>query len=223
MPLQYNPEDHPEDYNEADAQAAMPPVAMPEWLREAVAKRAEERAQRDQQIVGNAGGGGNQGGGGFDPQPLPPQAVPPKKAPEKKRFQQTFRPFDLSSVYVKKPRVIYLLRGVPGGGKTTLAQILDFAYRKWGLSLQHYEADQFLINPETGNYELTPERLAEAHEACQKSVEDAMKLYGAVIAVSNPFITRAHLEPYLRMAKKYDYTPFEIICRGTFDNVHDVP
>src|SRR5258708_28754504 len=130
-------------------------------------------------------------------------------------------PLDLSSIYRKNPRVIYLLRGVSGSGKTTLASILSYSYIRWGFPIAHFEADQFLIDPSTGSYKADPEGLREAHEACQKAVEDTMS-GGVVVIVSNPFVARAHLEPYLRMAKKFSYAPLEIICRGNFPNIHGI-
>lgn len=55
-----------------------------------------------------------------------------------------------------KTKELYLLRGIPGAGKSTLAK---------SLGGKHVEADMFHINKE-GVYDWRPEHVKKAHEWC---------------------------------------------------------
>lgn len=111
--------------------------------------------------------------------------------------------------------LLYIIRGIPGTGKSTLAKKLT----------EHvYEADQFFINADTGAYEFNPEKLDEAHRYCQTSVISAMAKKLPVIAVANTFTRRWEIEPYYRMANAMNYTVIEItLTNAPFNNIHNVP
>lgn len=129
----------------------------------------------------------------------------------------------LDCIKEKGFKMIYLIRGIPGSGKSTLAALVKYAIAKCGWSTYSFEADTFFVNPTTNEYVFNAEKLGEAHSQCQASVERVMSEEKGVVIVSNTFVYRAHLEPYLKMARKYGYTPIEYVCRGNFQNVHGVP
>ena len=58
---------------------------------------------------------------------------------------------------------LYLLRGIPGAGKSTLAKQLGDS---------HFETDGFFMVD--GEYKFDPTKLREAHQWCQSQVELAM-------------------------------------------------
>lgn len=121
-------------------------------------------------------------------------------------------------------KFLYLIRGIPGSGKSTLAAMIRTSIQRiCGYNTFHFEADDFFVNQLTGEYLFLPEKLAEAHAYCQKSAEFSMENEKGIVIVSNTFVYRAHLEPYLKMAKKYGYTPIEITCNGNFKSIHEVP
>jgi predicted kinase len=114
-------------------------------------------------------------------------------------------------------KCLYLIRGIPGSGKSTFAKelVADFLV---------CEADKFFIKD--NEYQFNPSKLGEAHSWCQKIVETYMKdgeLYPK-IAVSNTFTTERELQPYFDLAEKYDYVVFSVIVENRHDNesVHNV-
>lgn len=115
-------------------------------------------------------------------------------------------------------KTLFIVRGVPGSGKTTLAGMLPVNC--------HFEADQFFTNEETGEYIFDATKLKEAHEWCRASVEKAMKGYNAnAIAVSNTFTQEWEMKAYFDLAEQYDYRVISLIVekRHGGNNVHGVP
>jgi len=104
---------------------------------------------------------------------------------------------------------IILIRGVPGSGKSTIAE---------GDYPNHVncEADQFF--QKNGRYQHNSKKIKEAHKWCQDKALDALK-NGSNVVVSNTFIKLWEMEPYLDMG-----FPVKVVeAKGAFDNVHGVP
>lgn len=124
-------------------------------------------------------------------------------------------------------KTLYLIRGVPGSGKTTMAEYIGdavvYAAGSWGeiIPMARFEADQF-FETDTG-YKWAQDRLGDAHIWCQSQARNAMETGIPNVLVSNTFIKQWTLEPYRSLARVYDYTVFEIVCRGSFQNIHGVP
>ena len=122
-------------------------------------------------------------------------------------------------------KTIYLLRGLPGGGKSTLAKKLV------GHDFLVCEADKYFIDKETGDYNFDVTKLKDAHKYCQDLVETYMKdslvneQFYREIAVSNTFTQEWEMKPYFELAKKYGYTVFVTIVENRHGgkNVHGVP
>lgn len=112
-------------------------------------------------------------------------------------------------------KILYLIRGVPGAGKSTLANKLTASVA---------EADQFMVDA-SGEYKFDASKLPTCHAACRHLVETWMKLgEHPIIAVANTFIKRWEMEPYLRLSEENGYTVIEISLTGQrFVNVHGVP
>ncbi len=117
-------------------------------------------------------------------------------------------------------KILILLRGVPGSGKSTMARrIVDETPN--GAAI-HFEADMYFSR--TGEYVFDPAALPEAHGWCQESVLNALKNPAIeTVVVSNTFIKRWEVEPYLKMAKELGINV--VIRRMTtlFSNLHGVP
>lgn len=110
--------------------------------------------------------------------------------------------------------ILYIIRGIPGSGKTTLARKLA--------PDANYAADDYFYDSD-GNYKFDVTKLDAAHKWCHKSVENAMINGVPVIAVNNTFVRKWEYADYIEMAEKLGYRPVEIICRGNFGSIHNVP
>jgi predicted kinase len=122
------------------------------------------------------------------------------------------------------PKILYIVRGVPGSGKSTFAKTLTNEY-------SICEADQYFVDRETGEYKFNFDELKNAHQWCRNEVEIRMKdnqvnyQFYPTIVVSNTFTQEWEMEPYFKLAEKYGYTVFSVIVENRHGgkNEHGVP
>ena len=125
---------------------------------------------------------------------------------------------------------LYIIRGLPGTGKSTLGKTLA--------GEQSFAADDYFMVD--GEYRFDPSKLGEAHNQCARNVKSALLDGEAAIksgvtsfsvAVCNTFSCRWEYEPYITMARKVGArfylidlfdgaTPFEELFAR---NAHGVP
>ncbi len=114
-------------------------------------------------------------------------------------------------------KVLYLIRGIPGSGKTTLGkQILK------GTNGVLVSADDYFTSSD-GSYNFDPTKICEAHRSCQVRSNDAMSKGITPVVVANVFHKRLHMQPYLEYAEKHGYHVVEICVSSGFKNVHGCP
>ena len=108
---------------------------------------------------------------------------------------------------------LILLRGLPGAGKSTFADLI---------CNQYIEADMFF--KQEGEYKFDPSKLKEAHAWCKDKAESWMR-NGYNVCVSNTFTQEWEMKAYYELASKYDYKVFSIIVENRHGNssVHNVP
>lgn len=116
-----------------------------------------------------------------------------------------------------KKKILYLITGPAGAGKTTRAKKLI----QEKLIKHHYEADMLMLD-KFGDYYFNPKRLPECHGWCQKATEKAMELGEAVI-VSNTTLTKKQAKPYIDMAKRHGYEVVIEHLTTQFKSTHAVP
>jgi predicted kinase len=111
-------------------------------------------------------------------------------------------------------KTLYIIRGLPGTGKSTLAIRLA--------SNTIVAADDFMLNSK-GEYEFDPAKLPEAHQQCQEKIDFFMRCGCIHIAVHNTFTTVQEMAPYVELCKKYNYVPHIVTTETNFGSIHSVP
>lgn len=108
---------------------------------------------------------------------------------------------------------LYIVRGVPGCGKTTFAATICENVAT--------ADDYFMVD---GEYKFDITKLHKAHKQCQDTAERFMT-FGVDLAVANTSTTEKEMKAYYKMAEKYGYTVFSIIVenRHSGKDTHGVP
>lgn len=118
-----------------------------------------------------------------------------------------------------KKNTLYLIRGIPGSGKSTEAQRIlsgdSTSQIKW------FEADMFFVN-DRGEYLFDPSKLHKAHKWCLDKTEKALS-EGFNVIVSNTFSTLQELKPYQSLASKFGAYVNMRQMNNSFKSIHNVP
>lgn len=127
-------------------------------------------------------------------------------------------------------KILFLLRGVPGSGKTTVANILSENGKYPVLSADMYFEDS------EGNYNWDASKIKDAHTWCKDEVENwcrrgketfvfnVLSSPSFKIFVANTFTQEWEMEDYFKLAEKYGYMVVTLICENRHEgkNVHNV-
>ncbi len=121
------------------------------------------------------------------------------------------------------PKVLTLVRGLPGSGKSTFANLIT---NKFSIC----EADLFFYDKE-GNYNFDGSKIKLAHVWCFNQVRTRMEdnklnpQFYSEIVVSNTFTQEWEMEKYYELAEEYGYKIFSIIVENRHGgiNQHGVP
>ena len=125
---------------------------------------------------------------------------------------------------------LILIRGLPGSGKSYLADwlktVLNYDPDWWDGSEHmwfHRETDQFFCSDKYVNdYKFDASKLKEAHQWCQNEVRGILNS-GCSVIVSNTFTRIWEMQPYIDMAKEFGAKLTVITCEGQYGSVHNVP
>ncbi len=112
-------------------------------------------------------------------------------------------------------RDLIIVRGLPGSGKTTVAE-------KFGRAICC--ADDY-VTDRNGNYNWSPNTIGASHAWSQRKCARFMKANIETVVVANTTTTEREMKPYVDLAKKYGYRVFSIIVENRHGgkNVHNVP
>lgn len=110
---------------------------------------------------------------------------------------------------------LYILRGVPGSGKSKLAALIAPDH--------NVAADDYFDLYNGGKF--NPNFLPDAHAWCLAVAKTWMGVGEEHVAVHNTFTREWEFEKYVEAAKEYGYTVHTIIVenRHGSSSVHDVP
>ena len=113
-----------------------------------------------------------------------------------------------------KMKDLYLLRGIPGSGKSSLAKSIGGV---------HYEADMYFMID--GKYQFDVSKLKLAHNWCAIQVQKSMVDEEPKIIVSNTFTQEWEMQTYYELAKMHGYRVFSLIVENRHGGVneHGVP
>lgn len=95
---------------------------------------------------------------------------------------------------------LFLIRGLPGSGKSTLGSQL-------APGANNAADDYFVVG---GEYRFDPAKLGAAHAFCQSQTRTLLKAGRAAVAVCNTFTCRWELEPYFALARELRVKPIVI-------------
>lgn len=109
-------------------------------------------------------------------------------------------------------KTLYIIRGVPGSGKSALAH---------QLTKNVVETDDFMMVD--GEYKYDKDKVYACHKKCFNKVLDYMVHNVSPIAVANTFIKKKDYKPYVDLAKEFGYNVEIKVCKGEFKNIHNVP
>ena len=116
-------------------------------------------------------------------------------------------------------KTLYLIRGVPGSGKSSFAkELLDN-----GFVQMHFEADSFFYGND-GVYHFDEKYLPQAHQLCQDNTWYWLGRNRSV-AVSNTSTTETEVETYAKIAEEAGAKFVSIIVENRHGgtNLHNVP
>jgi predicted kinase len=111
-----------------------------------------------------------------------------------------------------------LLRGLPGAGKSTLAKQLSEGGKHPVFSIDSY------FTNEKGEYDFKFDENHKAYKACEEQTEKALMQNNSKVFVDNTFTLDWELEPYFKMAKKFNYQLHVVTVENyhSSENIHNV-
>jgi predicted kinase len=117
---------------------------------------------------------------------------------------------------------LILLRGVPGSGKSTFANVI--LQQPNNNPQEVLSADDFFVNNE-GDYIFDDTKIKEAHNYCQFRCSERMRQEISRIVVANTFTQEWEMDIYYEMAKRYNYRVHSVIIENRHgnENIHGVP
>jgi len=118
---------------------------------------------------------------------------------------------------------VIILRGLPGSGKTDLANSLHEVFESANLTSTVVCADDYFCA--NGSYKFDFSKIRLAHEQCKSNFIDALNSNTDRIIVSNTNTTTKEFKEYIYFAEKYGYKIRSLVVENRHGNesIHNVP
>ena len=114
---------------------------------------------------------------------------------------------------------LILIRGLPGSGKSSLADILSE-----NGTYPVYSVDDYFTNSESGHYNFDFKLNHEAYALCEENTRKSLMQGLTKIFVDNTFTLEWEMEPYVKLAKAFKYQLFVLTVENRHGgvNVHGI-
>ena len=116
---------------------------------------------------------------------------------------------------------VIILRGAPGSGKSTEAELIAKSEYYDGFPTIIVSADNYRYF--NGLYTFNEKTLADGHTKCFRDFCWAVDCSFPMVIVDNTNIGKKHYEAYVDYAQSHGYTVYQKVMRGEYDNIHNVP
>lgn len=116
-------------------------------------------------------------------------------------------------------KTVVILRGLPGSGKTSFANILVWSSKDSVIC----SADHYFVKP-NGNYEYDRDKLPDAHFYCKNKFLKALNKSDLII-IDNTNCHKKDMAFYEKKAKENGYQVFHVVIENRQGNksIHDIP
>lgn len=116
-------------------------------------------------------------------------------------------------------KALILLRGLPGAGKSSLANILC-ENGKYPI----HAIDDYFVDSETGKYEFDFSKNYLAYAHCEALTEQSLIKEVDKVFIDNAFTLGWEMEPYFKLAAAFNYTIYVVTVEKYHNqqNVHGV-
>ena len=121
-------------------------------------------------------------------------------------------------------KTLFILRGVPGCGKSTVADLIACTGMTDIPNSVICCTDDYFVD-KNGNYNWNPKEIYRAHVYCQNKCQVAMLDNTTKIIIANTNTTPKDFKEYERLAENYGYRVFHLVVENRHGgkNVHNVP
>lgn len=121
-------------------------------------------------------------------------------------------------------KIVIILRGVPGCGKSTIAKYISSIGIYGGKTTTICTADDYFIDA-NGEYVYIANEIHNAHLWCQKLFQSAIDNADDLIIVANTSTRESDVKYYRDIALEYDYNVFVMTVENWHNgiDVHNVP
>ena len=119
-----------------------------------------------------------------------------------------------------KNNALIIVRGCPGYGKTTFAELMTRQLQSVKTPILHIEVDQYFSR--YGEYYFDRDNLGQAHGWCLSTSEITLSC-GLTTIVSNTFTTWKEIVPYVDYAVKFGHPIWVYTMDKEYGSIHNVP